>query len=72
MFGSYILNRQCITGKLNEYTPSCIVIETLKSHAICVSKTINSLEENIKEINRIEQYRTITIKEPISEKELRY
>ncbi len=72
MFGSYILNRQRITGKLNEYTPSSVVIEILKSHAICISKTINSLEENIKEVNRINEYRILTIKEPFSEKELRY
>jgi len=72
MFGSYILNRQRITGKLNEYTPSCVVIEILKAHAICVSKTINSLEENIREVNRINEYRTLTIKEPFNEKELRY
>jgi hypothetical protein len=72
MFGSYILNRQRITGKLDEYTPSTTVIEILKAHAICISKTIISLEENIKEINRISQYRTLTIKEPFAEKELRY
>jgi hypothetical protein len=72
MFGSYILNRQRITGKLNEYTPSVVVIEILKAHAICIAKTITSLEENIKEVNRINEYRTLTIKEPFSEKELRY
>jgi hypothetical protein len=72
MFGSYILNRQRITGKLNEYTPAVVVIETLKAQAICLNKTINTLEENIKEISRINDYRIITIKEPLGEKELRY
>jgi len=72
MFGSYILNRQRITGKLNEHTPSAVVIETLKAQAICISKTINTLEENIKEIERINGYRILTLKEPLSDKDLRY
>ena len=72
MFRSYILDRQRITGKLNEFTPANVVIEILKAHAVCLSKKINSLEENIKEISRINEYRILTIKEPFSEKDLRY
>jgi len=72
MFRSYILDRQRITGKLCEFTPANVVVEILKAHAICLSKKINSLEENIKEINKIKEYRILTIKEPLSEKDFRY
>lgn len=72
MSGNYQLNRQIITGKLNEFTPSCVVCEILKSHSICVVKEINSLPELLTEIKRVESYRTLTVKEPFSDRDLRY
>lgn len=72
MSGNYQLNRNIITGKLNEFTPSCVVCEILKAHSICVAKDINSLPELLTEIKRVENYRTLIIKEPFSNRDLQY
>lgn len=67
----YILNRIKITGKLTDTTPSCVVREIIRSHNICIARNIGSVEELMRDIKTIESYRCITIKEPLSTRDLR-
>lgn len=72
MSKQYHLNRVRLTGKLNEFTPSCVVLEVLQAHNISIYGKINSLTENINQITVIEKYRTTTLFEPLSSNNLRY
>lgn len=71
MSKQYHLNRIRLTGKLNEFTPSCVVLEVLQAHNISIYGKINSLTENINQISVIEKYRTTTLFEPLSSNNLR-
>lgn len=67
----YVLNRLKFTGKLNENTPRCVVLEILQAHSICIYKSIDTISEHIKEIERIENYRTDSFDEPLKSTDLR-
>lgn len=66
------LNRIRITGKLNENTPSCVVLEVLQAHNISVVSKIDSLVDMLNQIKTIEQYRTTTLTHPLSDRDYRY
>ena len=72
MLNTYILNRQRITGILNENTPSCIVKEILQAHSICKVKAIESIPELMIEIKRIDAYKPMTLREPLGDRDWRY
>jgi hypothetical protein len=67
----YVLNRIKITGKLNERTPGCVVKEIIRAHNICIVKDITNIEELLKDIKVIESYRCLTIREPLTTRDLR-
>jgi hypothetical protein len=72
MLNTYILNRQRITGVLNENTPWYVVTEILQAHSICKVKNIESIPELMVEIKRIDAYKPLTLREPLSERDWRY
>lgn len=72
MLNTYILNRQRITGVLNENTPWYVVTEILQAHSICKVKSIESIPELMVEIKRIDAYKPLTLREPLGERDWRY
>lgn len=68
----YFLNRISITGKLNETTPSCVVLEIAQAHNLVTSLKISKFEENWSLIQDIQKYRTDKFEEPLNSSNLRY
>lgn len=65
-----VLNRLLITGKLNDTTPSCVVMEILQAHNISMVKSINNLSEMITQISNIERYRPNIVEGDMSNRNL--
>lgn len=68
----YNLNRLSVTGKLNETTPFCVVLEIAQAHNIVNQFKVENFQDNLSLIQEILKYRTEKLEEPLSSNNLRY